>query len=93
MIIIIVNTVTQLQQLMELQEKHSNELKCHVSKLSSDLSNRDTELSRLRDELSQQIKINRQLEEQRSQMSQIKKQNGKLQEELDRALRKVRSMI
>lgn len=87
------NTVGQLQQLMELQEQHSNELKCQVSKLSSDLTNRDAELSRLRDELSQQIKLNRQLEEQRSQMSQVKKQNGKLQEELDRAVKKVRSII
>ena len=89
----LINTVSQLQQLMELQELHNNELKCQVSKLSGDLTNRDAELSRLRDELSQQIKLNRQLEEQRSQMGQVKKQNGKLQEELDRALKKVRSIV
>lgn len=83
----------QLQQLMELQEQRNNELKCQVSKLSTDLTNRDTELSRIRDELGQQIKLNRQLEEQRSQITQVKKQNGKLQEELDRVQRKVWSMI
>ena len=82
--------VSQLQQLMELQEQQSKELKCQVNKLSSDLTSRDAELSRLRDELGQQIKMNRQLEEQRSQFSQVKKHNSKLQEELDRVLKKVK---
>ena len=78
---------------MDLQEQHSNELKCQVNRLSTDLTNRDAELSRLRDELCQQIKLNRQLEEQRAQISQVKKQNGKLQEELDRALKKVMPIL
>lgn len=78
---------------MELQEQHNNELKCQVSKLSTDLTNRDAELSRVRDELGQQIKLNRQLEEQRSQITQVKKQNGKLQEELDRVVKKVRPVL
>jgi len=78
---------------MELQEQQSNELKCQVNKLSSDLTSREAELSRLRDELGQQIKMNRQLEEQRSQFSQVKKQNSKLQEELDRVLKKVKLLI
>ena len=82
--------VSQLQQLMELQEQQSKELKCQVNKLSSDFTSRDAELSRLRDELGQQIKMNRQLEEQRSQLSQVKKHNSKLQEELDRVLKKVK---
>lgn len=87
------HTVNQLQQLMELQEQNNNELKCRVNKLSTDLTNREAELSRLRDELGQQIKLNRQLEEQRSQFSQAKKQNTKLQEELERVVKKVRMMF
>lgn len=94
MVIIIVSgiAVSQLQQLMELQEQCNNELKCQLGKLSTDLTNRDTELLRLRNELGQQIKLNRQLEEQRLQITEVKKQNGKLQEELDRVLRKVSSL-
>ena len=92
MIMLITKTVSQLQQLMELQEQQNNDLKCRVNKLSTDLTNRDAELSRLRDELGQQIKLNRQLEEQRSQFSQVKKQNGKLQDDLDRVMKKVRLM-
>ena len=74
---------------MELQEQHNNELKYQVNKLSTDLSSREAELSRLREELGQQIKMNRQIEEQRSQLSQAKKQNSKLQDELDRLTKKV----
>jgi len=75
---------------MELQEQQNNQLKCQVSKLSADLTNRDTEMSQLRDELGQQIKLTRQFEDQRSQLSQMKRQNSKLQEEIDRLLKKVR---
>lgn len=78
---------------MELQEQHNNDLKCQVRKLSTDLTHRDAELSRLRDELCQQIKLNRQLEEQRAQISQVKTQNGKLQEELDRISKKVMPIL
>lgn len=79
---------------MELQDRQNNDLKGQVNKLAGDLSCRDKELSRLREESGRQIShLSHQLEEQRSQFGQVKKQNSRLQEELDRVMKKVTKLL